>query len=648
MRRLEGSKNLPASEPSQEGKIRKLSGASGILLRVLLISLTVIGALWALQVQYYLDIAPFREQYLALMLGLGLFATFLGIKATKGERGDRVPLHDWLLIVASIVALGFVVVYYPKMAYSLATTSTDRVILGWMTIALIMEATRRLLGWALVIIGLVFCAYTKYADVLPGLLYAKNASWDRLGTYLYLDSNSIFGVALAVTATIVIPFILFGQSLQSVRGDKFFTGVALAALGRYRGGTAKVAVVSSSLFGMVSGSVVSNVVTSGAVTIPMMKRAGHSSTIAAATEAVASTGGQIMPPVMGVAAFIIAEYLDVPYSEVAIAALIPAVLYFASLFIQIDLESAKFGLKGLNRAEIPKLKQVMRRGWVFVVPFAVLIYTLLVAYWPPGRAGIATVIATFLCGALFRESRSSFSGVLKCFERTGESLLYIIIISALAGIIIGALQLSGLSFKLSLILTSLADSSLLLLLPLTAIVCVVLGLGMPTTVIYVLLAVLVAPALIELGVRPMAAHLFIFYFGMLSMITPPVCIATYTAASLAKADFWKSGWMGMRLGVMAYLIPFIFVFHPALLAEGTAIEILLATGTALIGVMLIAVACVGYLCRRCHVVVRIAALAAGVVVLLPPSNTLLIAVNVGGFLCGVMIFFWQFKVNRVA
>lgn len=646
MRRLEGTTRLPVSEPSQEGKIRRLGGASGILLRALLIGLTVIGALWALQVQYYLDIAPFREQYLALMLGLGLVATFMGIKARAGERGDSVPIHDWLLALASIVSLGFVVIYYPKMVYSLSMTSPDRVVLGWVTIVLIMEATRRLLGWALVIIGLVFCAYAKYADVFSGLLYAKNASWDRLGTYLYLDSNSIFGVALAVTATIVIPFILFGQSLQAVRGDRFFTGVALAALGRYRGGTAKVAVVSSSLFGMVSGSVVSNVVTSGAVTIPMMKRAGHSSSIAAATEAVASTGGQIMPPVMGVAAFIMAEYLDVPYSDVAIAALIPAILYFASLFIQIDLESAKFGLKGLDRAEIPKLRRVLRHGWVFIIPFGVLIYTLLVVYWPPGRAGVAAVIATFLCGAIYRESRSSFSGIIKCLEKTGESLLYIIIISALAGIIIGALNLSGLSFKLTLILTSLADSNLLLLLPLTAIVCVVLGLGMPTTVIYVLLAVLVAPALIELGVRPMAAHLFIFYFGMLSMITPPVCIATYTAASLAKADFWKSGWMGMRLGVMAYLIPFIFVFHPALLADGTEIEILLATGTALIGVMLIAVACVGYLCGRCHVVVRLAALAAGVIVLLPPSNPLLIAVNLGGFLCGVGIFLWQLRISR--
>ncbi len=646
MRRPEKATDTTDADGAQAGKIRRLGGPVGFLFRLLLVSLAAIGAIWALQLQHYLNVAPFREQYLALMLGLGLVATFIGIKAVPGERGDRVPYYDWLLVAASLAGLGFVVVQYPTMSYSLATTTADRVILGWLTIGLILEATRRLLGWALVIIGLVFCAYAKYADILPGLLYAKNASWDRLGTYLYLDSNAIFGVALAVTATIVIPFILFGQSLQTVRGDRFFTGVALAALGRYRGGTAKVAVVSSSLFGMVSGSVVSNVVTSGAVTIPMMKRAGHSATLAAGIEAVASTGGQIMPPVMGVAAFIIAEYLDVPYSEVAIAAFIPAVLYFTSLFIQIDLESAKLGLKGLDRAQIPRLMEVMRRGWVFVLPFAVLIYTLLIAYWPPGMAGIAAVISVFVFGAIFRESRASLSRILACFEKTGESLLYIIVISALAGIIIGSLQLSGLSFKLSLILTSLADSSLLLLLPLTAIVCVVLGLGMPTTVIYVLLAVLVAPALIELGVRPMAAHMFIFYFGMLSMITPPVCIATYTAASLAKADFWKAGWLGMRLGVMAYIIPFIFVFHPALLAEGSWLDILLATVTALIGVASIAVACVGYLSGRCHVTVRLVALLAGVTVLVPPSNSVLIVANVAGVLCAAGVFLWQLRIGR--
>ncbi|MGH7339471.1 MAG: TRAP transporter permease, partial [Candidatus Rokuibacteriota bacterium] len=378
-------------------------------------------------------------------------------------------------------------------------------------------------------------------------------SWERIAAYLYLDASGLLGLPLTVAAAIVVAFILFGQALYAVGGDKFLTDLALAVMGRYRGGSAKVAIVSSSLFGTVSGSAVSNVVVDGAITIPMMKRTGYPGHLAAATEAVASTGGQIMPPVMGVAAFLIAEFLNIPYGEVALAAVIPAGLYYLALFIQVDLEAAKHGLTGVPRSELPRLAPVMRRGWVFLVPLTVLVYTLMVDTWEAGKAGMAAVIATFLVGLMQKATRPTLRGVMKSFEDAGRTLLEIVVISGVAGFVIGTLALSGLGFKMSMILTTAAGGSALLLLVLTALVCIILGMGMPTAVVYIMLAVLVGPTLVQLGVEPLGAHLFLFYFGMLSMITPPVCLATFAAASLAGSEFWKTGWAGMRLGVVAYV-----------------------------------------------------------------------------------------------
>ncbi|MGH8697620.1 MAG: TRAP transporter permease, partial [Burkholderiales bacterium] len=513
--------------------------------------------------------------------------------------------------------------------------------LGAAAILLVLEATRRLVGWSLVILAGVFILYAKFAYLLPGFLYAKGAAWERIASYLYLDASGLLGLPLSVAAEIVIAFILFGQALYAVGGDKFLTDLALAAMGRYRGGSAKVAVVSSSLFGTVSGSAVSNVVVDGAITIPMMKRTGYPSHLAAAVEAVASTGGQIMPPVMGVAAFLIAEFLSIPFGEVALAAAIPACLYYLALFTQVDLEAAKHGLAGLPRSQLPRVREVMRRGWVFFVPLGVLVYTLMVAVWEPGRAGMAAVLATLLVGLLQKATRPSIAALLKALEETARTLLEIVVISGVAGFVIGTLQLSGLAFKMSMILTTLAGGSALLLLALTAVVCIILGMGMPTAVVYIMLAVLVGPTLVGLGVEPLGAHLFLFYFGMLSMITPPVCLATYAAASLARADFWQTGWAGMRLGIVAYVVPFIFVFHPALLFKGAPTEIVLAAATAAIGVILMGIGLAGFLFRPLGWFARVVATLAGLMLIPPPSSALWLASNVAGLALGVVFVVWQ-------
>ena len=302
----------------------------------------------------------------------------------------------------------------------------------------------------------------------------------------------------------------------------------------------------------------------------------------------------------------------------ALAAAIPAALYYLALFVQVDLEAAKLGLSGLRRDEIPKLRHVMRRGWVFLVPLGGLIYTLMIAGWEAGRAGMLAVGLTFAVGALQKETRPTWQGIVDAFEGTGRTMLDLVAITTLAGIVIGSLQLSGFVSKLPLLLVSMAGGNVLILLLLTAVVSILLGMSLPTTVVYITLAVLIGPALAQLGIVPLAAHLFLFYFGMLSLITPPDCLATYAAAAIAKADFWRTGWTGMRLGIVAYIVPFVFVLHPALIFEGTWGQIAAATVTASLGVILLGIACAGYLFRPLGWVRRALIIVAGLLLISPP------------------------------
>ncbi len=618
-------------------KFRALAGAAAVLERVLLGALTTVGALWALEVHHVLPWAFFKEQYLGLFLALALAGAFVSVRPHARAAADRVPWYDWLLAGGGVVVGGYLAVFYPTIAYQLGVLSWDKVGLGVAAILLVLEATRRLVGWVMVVLGVGFILYARFAYLFPGLLFGKGSSWERIAVYLYLDGNSLLGLPLAVTAGMVVAFILFGQMLYAVGGDRFLTELAMSLMGRYRGGPAKVSVVGSCLFGTVSGSAVSNVVVDGPITIPMMKRTGYAPHLAAAIEAVASTGGQIMPPVMGVAAFLIAEFLSVPYSEVALSAVIPALLYYLALFVQVDLEAARHGLVGLPREQLPRFREVVRRGARFLVPLLVLLYTLMIALWEPGRAGMAAVLATLAVGLLQREERLTPACVGAALVQAGRVLLDIVAITAVAGFVIGVLQLSGLGFKFSVLLVDVAGGSSLALLALSALVCIVLGMGMPTAIIYVMLAVLVGPALVQLGVAPLGAHLFLFYFGMLSMITPPVCLATYAAASIGGADFMKTGWTGMRLGIVAYVVPFVFAYHPALLMRGSLLDIAAAAATAVVGVVLLGAGLVGYLFRPLGWHRRALLLAAGLLLIPPPSTGPWLAANVAGFGLGALV-----------
>jgi TRAP transporter 4TM/12TM fusion protein len=598
-------------------KFRRLTGPARVVERLLLIALTLTGAAWATQVHHHLPWAFFNEQFLGLFLGLALASVFVAVRARRGEAGDRVPWLDWALAALGLGVGGYVTVMYPTIAYRLGELAADRVALGAAAVLLVLEATRRLAGGTLAWVALACVLYANLAWLAPGLLYAKGSSWPRIASYLYLDTNGLLGVPLNVAASVLVAFIFFGQALYAVRGDRFLMEVALVLMGRYRGGAAKVSVVSSALFGTVSGSAVANVAVNGSFSIPLMKEAGYAPHMAAAIEAVASTGGQIMPPVMGAAAFLIAEFLNISYGQVALAAAIPACLYYLALFVQVDLEAARNGLAGLPPERIPRFRAVIRHGWVFLVPLAVLVYTLMVAGWEAGPAGMAAVASTFGVGLLQREHRPGWARVVTSVEETGRTLLDIVAITALAGIVIGTLNLSGFIFKISLLLVSISGGHALPLLLVTALGCLFLGLPLPTTVVYITLAVLVGPALVQVGIPPLAAHLFLFYFGMISLITPPDCLPTYTAAAMARADFWRTGWTGMRLAITAYVVPFVFALHPALILMGPWSDIVTTVITATIGTVLIGVGCAGYLTRPIGWGRRAWAIVAGLALFMP-------------------------------
>jgi TRAP transporter 4TM/12TM fusion protein len=623
-------------------RTRELTGSIGRLARALLILIPVVGVVFLLDLPQELGWLIFPEQYLGLFLALTLCATFLIVP--EGRRGHRrqVPWYDLLAATAGLAVGLYIFIQYPRFAYSLGEIHLDRVVMGCLTVILLGEACRRLTGWSLVIIAAGFLIYAVFAYLFPGPFYGRGWSINRIATYLYLDRNGIFGQSLEVASGIVLVFILFGNVLYAVGGAAFLTDFALSLMGRFRGGPAKMAIVSSSLFGTISGSAVANVVVDGTMTIPMMKKSGYPPPIAAAVEATASTGGQIMPPVMGAAAFLMAEYLQLPYSEIALRALVPAVLFYVALFVQVDLLAGRQGLHGLPLDQVPHLKSVMRRSAGFVVPLIVLVTFLFFIPKRPEVAGLMAIAASLLVGFLTPGVKLGPKELINLLADTGRGLLDIAIITGVAGIVIGVLSLTSLDFSLTFTLLNVAQSSIILLLILTALVNLVLGLSLPTTAVYILLAVLVGPALIKAGIVPISAHLFLFYFGMLSTITPPVCLAAYTAASLAKTDPMRTGWECMRLAALAYIVPFIFALSPTLLLFGSWELVTLTVITALLGTVLLGVGLVGYLFRPLRLFRRTLFLIAAAGLLVPVTASgdaavLTWASNGSGFFLAVLL-----------
>ncbi|MBX6329297.1 MAG: TRAP transporter fused permease subunit [Pseudolabrys sp.] len=563
--------------------------------------------------------ASFGQISVALFICLGPALAWAAV-------GGRPWAMRWIDLAAAIISLAlcaYLAWRYEALTYEIALLPSDGIIGSAILLLLVLEATRRSSGGVLVAIILVLAIYVFVGPHLPGSFATRPVSPARLITYLGLDTNGMIGVILSVAVLIVIPFTLLGQVLGRTGGSTYFADLAMSAMGRFRGGAAKIAVFGSALFGMISGAAVSNVMAVGIVTIPLMARSGFTPTRAAAIESVGSTGGQLMPPVMGAAAFIMAEFLQVSYGSVCIAATIPAILYYAALFMHVDLEAAKRRIGAAQVAEVPRFLDVLRSGWHFPIPIAFLIIT--IAYPEIFQIPIerSAIYATFILIVLsmtfgYRGHRVSPRQMLRAVLDTGRASLDILLIGAAAGLVVGSLNVSGISFGLTLQLIALSGGSLFVLLLLTAVISIILGMGMPTVSVYVLTASLLAPAIIKLGVTPMAAHMYVMYFGMLSMITPPVAIAAYAAANIARVSGWSTGWTAVVVGWSTFFIPFLFVTEPTLLMSGTWDAIVWDVARNMLGIFIGTAAVVGYGFGPLPLPMRLLFGAAALAILIPP------------------------------
>jgi TRAP transporter 4TM/12TM fusion protein len=575
---------------------------------------------WVLDVpRHAFNISFYTEQLLTVCLGLTLALAFIA-DTSRPRRWS-----DWVAVALSLLLCGYIAVRYEALTYELAELPIEGIVGSAVLTLLVLEASRRTSGWGFVGIILAMAVYVYISPFLPGDFQTRWVSPQRMVAYLGLDVNGMIGSILAVAVLVVIPFTILGQVLARTGGAEFFSDLAMSAMGGFRGGAAKIAVVGSALFGMISGSAVSNVLAVGIVTIPTMIKSGFTPYRAAAIESVGSTGGQLMPPVMGAAAFIMAEFLQVSYGAVCVAAAIPAVLYYACLFIHVDLEAAKQGIGAAEIKDAPTLGNVIKSGWHFLVPItflvAALMYPEIFRLTPEKAAVLATGLLIGLALIFgYRGKRASVMQIVVAVIETGRVSLDIILIGAAAGIMVGLLSISGLAFSMTLQLLALSGDNVFLLLLLIAVLAFVLGIGLPTVSVYILTATLLAPALMKLGVTPMAAHMFVMYNGMLSMITPPVAFAAYAAANIARTDGWTTGWIACVVGWSTFILPFLFVLTPSLLMDGPAYLILWNLCRILFGLFIGTAGIVGFGLSRLALPLRLLYGALALLIVLPPET----------------------------
>ncbi|MGO2110701.1 MAG: TRAP transporter permease [Pseudoclavibacter sp.] len=539
-------------------------------------------------------------QHRAIHLAFGLILAFLLIAPTKrmeGRPGWRWGI-DATLIVLVVLSVGYIAVDYSSIL-SMLSPSTIQIIVAFVVTALVLEATRRATGIVLPLLGVVAIVYAIFGDRLAGLLQHSGSSLENIARNLTLSSEGVFGVALGVSSTYVVLFVLLGSLLQLCGAGGLALDLSQVVVGRFRGGPAKGATIASGLFASVSGSPVGNVAATGPVTIPMMIAMGFGRAKAAGVEAAASTGGMIMPPVMGATAFLIAEILAIPYSAVALGALVPALLYYLAILFTIDMQAAKMGLKGskTERAMRALATLVLKRGYQ-LLPLAILVYMLISGSGSAIYAAFLSLALAALIALIAALVRTRGRGYLRelCDHLVGgfQSMMVIITACATAGIIMGMMGVTGLGFRLSYVLTEIAGGNVAVLLALTMLASIVLGMSLPAVAAYLVLAVTVAPALVDLGVEPLAAHLFVFYFGVLSNITPPVALAAYTAAGIAGAKPNAAGVEAVKYALPGFVIPFIIVFSPGLILYGDATSIVLSILAAMFGTLGLSGAVVGY------------------------------------------------------
>lgn len=576
--------------------VRDIGSAARLYTRVSTIVLLMLGTNQVFNFSSNFHFSILENQYLYLVLGLAIPMCFLVYPGRSANIGKKPNALDWVLAITALICLG----YFVYNAYDIAVTGWEMmppppaVVMSTILWGLVIEAGRRAGGPVLAAIVAFFSFYPLFADQMPGPISAFSSPFRYAAAYHAMSLESVLGIPLKAFANLVFGFIVFGAALEHTGAGRFFINFAFALLGHVRGGPAKVAILSSGLMGSLSGSVVTNVMTTGVMTIPAMKRAGMKGVTAAGIETCASTGGVLMPPVMGAAAFVMANFLQVPYSTIALAAAIPAFLYFFGLFVQIDARAARDGLKGLPAEDLPDLMTTLKEGWHHIFAIGLLTFMLLVMRRESLAPFYATVALLVVNQIVSKTDRWGKAEVLAFIDTLARLFAMLTATLAAVGMIVGGLSMTGLAGTLVNDLLFIAGGSPYLLLIMGAITSLILGVGMTATACYIFLAIMLAPALIQAGLNPLAVHLYIFYWGMLSFITPPVALGAFAAAAIAGTPPMRTGIESMRIGSIIYFIPFFFVLDPALILVGTPMEIITSTALAMFGIFIFAGAIQGY------------------------------------------------------
>ncbi|MCJ8501326.1 TRAP transporter permease [Desulfatitalea alkaliphila] len=562
----------------------------GRILAFLATVVAVTMSLFHIYTGYFGSLDPWSQR--VTHLTLGLLITFLSYPIVKGK---KVNVIDILLALISLACGAYVILNMDAIVDRAGMPATWDVVFGVVTILLVLEMTRRVIGLALVIVAVVFLLYAYFGPWLPEAIAHRGYGIERIATHMYTTLEGIFGVPLAVSATFVILFVIFGAFLEATKTGDFFINLANSIAGRARGGPAKVAVISSSFFGTISGSAVANVVGTGTYTIPLMKRTGYTPPFSASVEAVASSGGQLVPPVMGAAAFVISEMTGESYLKICVAAIIPSLLYYIALFTSVDREARRVGLQGMREDEVPSFFGTLKSRGYLAISALVLVYLLAIRMTSPSYAAFWAIISSILLSSIKQETRLDLKGLIRALESGAKSALAVVAACAAAGLVVGVVSLTGLGLKFSGAVIALAGGNLYLTLFLTMIASLILGMGLPTTAAYIICAVLAVPALTNLGVGVLAAHLFVFYFAIISAITPPVALAAYAGSAIAKSQPMETAVTACRIGLAAFIIPYMFIFNPSLLMDGGVISIIWVSLTASAGVFMLSCSTIGWL-----------------------------------------------------
>ena len=620
-----------------EISFRDLRGATAAVVSTLLVALSVFHyytAGFGILTEHW-----HKSIHLAAVLGL-IFLMF-PTRLDRLLRIGGVPVHDWLFAALVAAACFYLPVVFDELTFRIGMPNASDMVMGTLMIVLVLEATRRAMGWVLPAIVIVFILYGLFGNHLSGVLAHPGASWEGFVSHVYLTQEGIFGIPVKVVATFVFHFVLFGVLATRMGLGQFFIDLASVLAGRYAGGPAKVAVVSSAMFGSISGSSIANTVTTGSLTIPAMKRIGYRPHFAGAVEAAASAGGQITPPIMGAAAFVMIEFLEIPLTTLLLAAAIPAAMHFWGVFVQVHFEAKRLGLRGLEEHEIPRLRPTLREGWPTVIPLVLLVAVIVQGY-TPYLAAFTGITACIVVGFLNPRNRLTVKDLWDAFDLGSRYALAVGAAAAAVGIVVGVVTLTGAGFRIGFIVTQAAAQSAEVFRPLVealpagfgsmqgltlfmtllfvALVCIAMGAGIPTTALYIVLAAIAAPAVQQLGVPPIAAHLFILYYGILADLTPPVCVAAYAAAGIAGANPFRTGLTAFRLGMAKATVPFVFAYAPVMLIvvpDFTWGAFLFTVGTCALGVLILGIGMTGFAFTHMGLASQVALVACSLLMISP-------------------------------